>query len=248
MQRAWCCSRNWVEAVAVGTGSHPEQPAVVFIRLPGQQGRVFRQQLPQSFDVVVMNDAAGFGYGPLESLTEALFDFFDKVLRAWQIHIRARAPVGHHAVTTAARLLAAAHAPGRWRLHYRRQCRAPVSLLACEGIQGKDEQEVSICSRQSPFMSACDPLIQAERRFKARCLNRSRWDCSLAASRGCPVARWTEYRLLERHGQTEICETSRTRGRHEYKSRLAFRKPFGEWPEATWRYNARSVDVPSGSR
>lgn len=25
-------------------------------------------------------------------------------------------------------------------------------------------------------MSACDPLIQAERRFKARCLNRSRWD------------------------------------------------------------------------
>jgi len=25
-------------------------------------------------------------------------------------------------------------------------------------------------------MSACDPLIQAERRFKARCLNRRRWD------------------------------------------------------------------------
>ena len=31
-------------------------------------------------------------------------------------------------------------------------------------------------SWRSPFMSACDPLIQAERRFKARCLNRSRWD------------------------------------------------------------------------
>ena len=46
-------------------------------------------------------------------------------------------------------------------------------------------------SRQSPFMSACDPLIQAERRFKARCLNRSRWDCSLAAGRWCPVARCT---------------------------------------------------------
>jgi len=27
---------NWVEAIAVGTGSHPEQPAVVFIRLPEQ--------------------------------------------------------------------------------------------------------------------------------------------------------------------------------------------------------------------
>src|SRR5262249_27723040 len=40
----------------------------------------------------------------------------------------------------------------------------------------KDEQEVSMQSWQSPFMSACDPLIQAERRFKARCLNRSRWD------------------------------------------------------------------------
>jgi hypothetical protein len=53
-----------------------------------------------------------------------------------------------------------------------------------------------MCSRQSPFMSACDPLIQAERRFKARFLNRSRWDCSLAARRGCPVARCTPYRLL----------------------------------------------------
>jgi hypothetical protein len=31
-------------------------------------------------------------------------------------------------------------------------------------------------------MCACDPLIQAERRFKARCLNRSRWD--LFPSRG----------------------------------------------------------------
>ncbi len=73
---------NWVEAIAVGTGSHPEQPTVVFIRLPGQQGRIFRQQLPQTFDVVVMNDAAGFRYRPLESLTQALFYFFDKVLPA----------------------------------------------------------------------------------------------------------------------------------------------------------------------
>ena len=40
-----------VAAVAEGTGSHPEQPAVVFvfvfIRPPRQQGRVFRQQQRQ---------------------------------------------------------------------------------------------------------------------------------------------------------------------------------------------------------
>src|SRR6266404_3632771 len=59
-------------------GWNPEQPAVVFIRLPGQQGRIFRQQLQQTFDVVVMNDAAGFRYRPLKSLTQALFYFFDK--------------------------------------------------------------------------------------------------------------------------------------------------------------------------
>ena len=61
-------------------------------------------------------------------------------------------------------------------MHRRQQCRVPVSSLVCAGIRGKDEQEVWMWSWQSPFMSACDPLIQAERRFKARCLNRSRWD------------------------------------------------------------------------
>ena len=44
-------------------------------------------------------------------------------------------------------------------------------------------------SVRPPFMSACDPLIQAERRCKARCWDRSRWDCSLAAGRWRPVAR-----------------------------------------------------------
>src|SRR5205823_3088146 len=74
-----------VEAVAEGTGSHSEQPAVVFIAPigprrvprsppPRQQRGVFHQQLPQTFDVIVMDDAAGFGYGPLESSAEALFD------------------------------------------------------------------------------------------------------------------------------------------------------------------------------
>src|SRR5262249_34785118 len=61
------------------------------------------------------------------------------------------------------------------------------------GIPRRDEQEASMWTWQSPFMSACDPLIQAERRFKARCLNRSRWDCSLAAGRWCPVARCRKY-------------------------------------------------------
>jgi len=40
-------------------------------------------------------------------------------------------------------------------------------------------------------MSACDPLIQAERRFKARYLNRKQVGFgSLAAGRWCPVARY----------------------------------------------------------
>ena len=73
-----------VDAVAEGTGSHPEQPAVVFIRLPRQQRRVFRQQLPQTFDVIVMDDSSGFGYGPLEPSAEALFYFFNQVLPAWK--------------------------------------------------------------------------------------------------------------------------------------------------------------------
>src|SRR6266853_6236158 len=51
-------------------------------------------------------------------------------------------------------------------------------------------------SLRPPFMSACDPLIQAERRCNACCLNRSRWDCSLAAGRWCPVARCRQYPKL----------------------------------------------------
>src|SRR5215471_21693348 len=73
-------------------------------------------------------------------------------------------------------LEANAREPGRWRLHRRQRYCARVFWLACEGSREKDEQEASMRSWQSPFMSACDPLIQAERRFKARCLNRSRWD------------------------------------------------------------------------
>ena len=73
-----------VAAVAEGIRSHPEQPAVVFIRPPRQQRRVFCQELPQTFDVIFMDDAAGFGYGPLESSAEALFYFFNQALPAWK--------------------------------------------------------------------------------------------------------------------------------------------------------------------
>ena len=63
-------------------------------------------------------------------------------------------------------------------------------------------------SWQSPFMSACDPLIQAERRFKARCLNRSRWD--LFPCRGPVVPCRTlslSIRDLQRHCQTAVCQS-----------------------------------------
>jgi len=73
-----------IAAVAVRLGSHPEQPCIFFIRPPRQQRRVFRQELPQTFDVIVMDDPAGFGYGPLESSADALFYFFNQVLPAWK--------------------------------------------------------------------------------------------------------------------------------------------------------------------
>jgi len=78
-----------VEAVAERTGSHPEQPAIVFIRLPRQQRRVFRQELPQRFDVMVMDDASGFGDGPLEPSAKALFYFRNQLLPAWKPYSRA---------------------------------------------------------------------------------------------------------------------------------------------------------------
>jgi hypothetical protein len=73
-----------IEAVAEGTGSHPEKPAVAFIRPPRRQRGVFRQELPQSFDIIVMDDASSFGYGPIKSSVEALFYFVNQVLPAWK--------------------------------------------------------------------------------------------------------------------------------------------------------------------
>lgn len=54
----------------------------MFIRPPRQQRRVIRQQLSQTFDVIVMDDATGFGYGPLESSAETVFYFLEQILPA----------------------------------------------------------------------------------------------------------------------------------------------------------------------
>src|SRR5258708_3982153 len=76
-----------VAAVAEGTGSHSEEPPVVFITPvglrrvprsppPRQQRREFREELTQTFDVIVMDDAASFGYRPLKPSPEPFFHFF----------------------------------------------------------------------------------------------------------------------------------------------------------------------------
>src|SRR5215831_5538549 len=52
-----------------------------------------------------------------------------------------------------------------------------ASFLACLRRESREGRAGSFdVVTQSPFMSACHPLIQAERRFKALCLNQSRWD------------------------------------------------------------------------
>ena len=55
---------------------------MIIVVLPGQQRRVFRQQLLQAFDVVVVNDASSLRCRPLESFAEAFADFSGEVLPA----------------------------------------------------------------------------------------------------------------------------------------------------------------------
>ena len=50
--------------------------------MPGQQRRVFRYQLRQTFDVVVVNDASSLRDCPLEPLAEPLADLSREVLPA----------------------------------------------------------------------------------------------------------------------------------------------------------------------
>ena len=71
---------------------------------------------------------------------------------------------------------------GRWARAWSMAPGSPAampraSFLAClrrdssEGRAGSFDVVIT-----PPFKSACDPLIQAERRCKARCLDQSRWD------------------------------------------------------------------------
>ena len=47
----------------------PSSPSSFSFALHDNRCCVIRQQLPQTFDVIVMDAAAGFGYGPLECPT-----------------------------------------------------------------------------------------------------------------------------------------------------------------------------------
>src|SRR5206468_12871378 len=69
---------------AIGARGDSQQAAftVPVVALPGQQRRVFGQQLLQLFDVVVVNDASSLCCRPLQTLAEAVAHFSDEVLPA----------------------------------------------------------------------------------------------------------------------------------------------------------------------
>ena len=98
-------------------------------------------------------------------------------------------------------------------------------------------------SRQSPFTSACDPLIQAERRFKARCLDRSRWD--LFPCRGPVVPCRTlpfSIRDSQLRCQTAGCQTSRS------EDDISTQKsPNGEFAGAPVRLRFQIATAPSAT-
>ena len=61
-------------------------------------------------------------------------------------------------------------------------------------------------SWQSPFMSACDPLIQAERRFKARVSESKQVGfVPLPRAGGALSHAVVSIRDLQRHCQTVVC-------------------------------------------
>ena len=47
-----------VEAIGIGARRDSQQAALIVVTLPGQQRRVFGQQVLQTFDVIVVNDAS----------------------------------------------------------------------------------------------------------------------------------------------------------------------------------------------
>ena len=76
------CSLCRVARVAIGTRGESQQAAVIVVALPGQQRRVFSQQLLQAFDVVVVNDASSLRCRPLQTVAEAFAHFSGEVLPA----------------------------------------------------------------------------------------------------------------------------------------------------------------------
>ena len=73
-----------VAGVSVSARGDSQQAAltVPVVALPGQQRRVFRQQLLQAFDVVVVNDASSLRYRPLKPLADAFAHLGGEVLPA----------------------------------------------------------------------------------------------------------------------------------------------------------------------
>jgi hypothetical protein len=71
-----------VEAVAKRAGGDSQNAAFPVVALPGQQRRVFPQQLLQAFDVVVVNEASSLPDRPLQTAAKALADFSGEVLPA----------------------------------------------------------------------------------------------------------------------------------------------------------------------
>ena len=73
-----------VAGVAIGARGHSQQAAATVrgIAVPGQQGRVFGQQLLQSFEVIVVNGAARLRCRPLQTLAETFAHFSGEVLPA----------------------------------------------------------------------------------------------------------------------------------------------------------------------
>ena len=72
-----------VEAVAIGARGDSQQATVTLVAFPGKERRVLRQQLLQTFDVVVVNEASGLRRRPLQTVAEALAHFRGEVRPAW---------------------------------------------------------------------------------------------------------------------------------------------------------------------
>ncbi len=181
-----------VEAVAIGARGEFQQAAgaAPVVALPGQQRRIFSQQLLQAFDVVFVNEASSLRYRPLESLAEPFADLSREVLPAG-VAVLAR----DHELRVALR-------QGQvnvWQLHPRTCDGISVTggdvarellCLFTEGFERRTSREgTSKWSLRPPFINR---LCPAETRLKeganAHDSDQNRWECSLAAGWWRPVS------------------------------------------------------------